>query len=166
MPGPKAHPSLLTVSALLCCQAETRKQYSTHSFIAPVFENVELPRNHGLNKEKEKISMRKWVGFCSRMLENSLWQQPFLKTPRRPSVPQLRSGKERGWVRWQAAVDVLGGRTQVPALIFIQLWSFGCRTRKGRGSRGALTVEELPSSSTSLRTRLRRARNEAGCRGR
>lgn len=43
---------------------------------------------------------------------------------------------------------------------------FGCRTRKGRGSRGALTVEELPSSSTSLRTRFRRARNEAGCRGR
>lgn len=38
---------------------------------------------------------------------------------------------------------------------------------EGQGKAGgALTVEELPSNSNSLRTRFRRARNEAGCRGR
>lgn len=84
-----------------------RKQYSTHSFIAPVFENVELPRNHGLNREKEKIIMRKWVGFCSRMLENSLWQQPFLKTPGLLSLSlglgkrEARSDGRQLWMSWE-----------------------------------------------------------------
>lgn len=34
------------------------KKASTHSLIAPVFENIELSRNHGLKREKQKISAK------------------------------------------------------------------------------------------------------------
>lgn len=71
-------------------QEKKKKPASTHSFIAPVFENVEFPRNHGLKTERQKIKYEN---------ESGLWRQgdtagecsPRRPFPRQPPNPILGS---------------------------------------------------------------------------